>query len=197
MRNGAILDVMKRISANGTRALVSLLNPGDDYARIKVGRNILKVILQENALKPAETTGIEIDFECSTEEVKQFPSYDIIPYVYEQGYRVAQVDELHRKMQANGFDTPDNIVLRLETQCRLLIRRVLGSPLTKKLPRLVDVAPKLKDYLLMKEIDTLVDSGDRLLSRRYRSVGTQTDPSMFSAQTNQISEAELEETESD
>ena len=49
----------------------------------------------------------------------------------------------------------------------------------------------------MKVIDTLVDSGDRLLSRRYRSVGTQTDPSMFSVQTNQISEAELEETGSD
>ena len=144
VRNGAILDVMKRISANGTRALVSLLNPGDDYARIKVGRNILKVILQENSLKPAETSGTEIDFECSTEEVYQFPSYDIIPYVYEQGYRAAQVDELHCKMQANGFDTPDNSVLRLETQCRLLIRRVLGSPLTKKLPRLVDVAPKLR-----------------------------------------------------
>ena len=162
VQNGATLDVMKKISANGTRALKSLLNPGEGYARAKVGRNILKVILQENALKPAGTIGTEIDLECSAGEVIEFPKFDMIPFVYEQGYRVAQVDEIHRKMQANTFSTHNNPVLRLETLCRLAVRRSLGSPLTKKLPQLVDVPPGLKDYLFMKEIDTLVDSGDRL-----------------------------------
>ena len=72
VQNGATLDVMKKISANGTRALKSLLNPEDGYARAKVGRNILKVILQENALKPAVAIGTEIDLECSAGEVIEF-----------------------------------------------------------------------------------------------------------------------------
>ena len=155
VQNGATLDVMKKISANGTRALKSLLNPEDGYARAKVGRNILKVILQENVLKPAVAIGTEIDLECSAGEVIEFPSFDMIPLVYEQGYRVAQVDEIHCKMQANRFSTHNNPVLRLEMLCRLAVRRSLGSPLTKKLPQLVDVPPGLKDYLFMKEIDTL------------------------------------------
>ena len=143
----------------GKETVKILLLPGNNPARIKAARKMLKIIFRESALLLPSRIGRALHLPCSTVEMLQSPNLEFIPYFYSLGYRLTEIDEVVKgeKEQDNVTGKAKQIVnqvkeidaFSLQSICRFHLRKILGSPLSGKVEKL-PITQVTKEFLYMK-----------------------------------------------
>ena len=111
----------------------------------------------ENALKIPHKNDVVVEFTgYSVTDVLSFRYLEMCPYVYENGYRIKQIEvainskhfqrSLSKKLRKVFTEIQEMKTWNLQRLCRRAIRKVLGPPLTKKIPEL-PLPGVLKDYV--------------------------------------------------
>ena len=142
----------------GKETITDLLIPGNDPIKIKAAKKALKMIFRENAVLLPSRIGCALQLPCSTVDMLQSPNMEFIPYFYELGYRLTQINEAE-KTENNLTEKTKQILKQikeidgfsLQAICRFHLRKILGSPLSGKVEKL-PITQVMKDYLYMKEM---------------------------------------------
>ena len=155
---GAVIDPEEE---QGDIAITSCLeNTGlitDNPVYISVCQSVFRLILMENAIKIPNESNVEIEFlEIPTLAFIHFPNVEMCPYLYEIGYRIKQIEDVvnNDKIQRTLTTKLRKLLTRIQEMktwnlqrlCRRVVRKALGSPLTKKVPEL-PLPGMLKNYV--------------------------------------------------
>ncbi len=145
-----------------------LINTKSSEENIKGCADLLKLMITENAVKiPMDqpcvlTMAVKFSMEYrSPTSIMDSPNIWVIPYFYELGFRILEIDDLvdtvmlHSKFCANTLKIIEELKLLrlpcLKTLARKCIRREIGAPLSSKIASL-PIPELLRDYIKMSDI---------------------------------------------
>ena len=129
----------------------------DNPVIISVCQSLLRLILMENAIKIPNENYVQVEFsEIPTLAFIHFPHVEMCPYLYENGYRIKQIEDAinSEKIQRTLTTKLKKLLTRIQEMkkwnlqrlCRRVVRKALGPPLTKKIPEL-PLPRILKNYV--------------------------------------------------
>ena len=156
--HGAVIDLAEEDGYDAVRRfLMDTAMVTENPVIISACRSMFRLILRENAIKIPNESYIEVQFlDLSSSEVLDMPYIEMCPYVYENGYRVKQIEDAIncKKIQRTLSKESRKLLTRIQEMktwnlqrlCRRSVRKALGPPLTKKVPEL-PLPRVLKDYV--------------------------------------------------
>ena len=142
IEHGATLDPLYN---DGLKAIRSLINPGEQEVKKEAARGILKLIVEENALRIPEKMPTRLRLGRRNQNILQCANKKMAGYLYQLGYTVKEIDCLSNEVKLRyAFSS----VLSLQSLCRITVRKTLATPCSALVEELL---PKpLKDFLCMK-----------------------------------------------
>ena len=159
INHGAVIDLAEKEGINAiTSCLMNTALRTDNPVIISACRSIFRLILLENAIKIPDGISFEVDFApyCSSLDVFDLRYIEMCTYLYENGYRIKQIEDATNSEEIQKTLTKKSRKLltrirqmqtwNLQRLCRRTIRRALGPPLTKKVPEL-PLPGILKNYV--------------------------------------------------
>ena len=158
INHGAVIDLVEEEGTNVIRrCLMNTALATDNPVIISACRSIFRLILLENAIKIPHGNFIEVNFtDFSPLEVFDLPYIEMCTYLYENGYRIKQIEDAtnSEQIQRTLAKKSKKLLTRIQEMktwnlqrlCRRAIRKALGPPLTNKVPEL-PLPGILKDYV--------------------------------------------------
>ena len=156
INHGAVIDLAEEEGIDAVKWC--LMNTGirtDNPVVISACRSIFRLILSENAIKIPDESYIEVNLYSSL-DVFDFPYIEMCTHLYENGYRIKEIEDATNSEEIQRTLTKKSRKLltriqemktwNLQRLCRRAVRKALGPPLTKKVPEL-PLPGILKDYI--------------------------------------------------
>ena len=150
INRGSVMDLTRPTGCRTMEFLLDTSSVVNCDVCIGIVQCIITLILRENAVKILDPSPPEIDI-----DLMKIDKIDLIPYLYELGYKIKQVEELIPLKGAEFIDEEVTEIIQkikeerfwsLQRLCRKSVRQALGAPITKKIPKL-PLPRILKDYL--------------------------------------------------
>ena len=112
----------------------------------EAARDILKLIVEENALRIREKMPTRLRLGLKNQNILQCANIKMAGYLYQLGYTVKEIDSLSNEVKP-GYAV--NSVLSLQSLCRVNVRKTLPTPCSALVEELLLPKP-LKNFLCMK-----------------------------------------------
>ena len=150
INRGSVMDLTRPTGCRTMEFLLDTSSVVNCDVCIGIVQCIITLILRENAVKILEPSPLEIDI-----DFLKIDKIELIPYLYELGYKIKQVEELIPLKSTEFIDEEVTEMIQkikvgrlwsLQRLCRKSVRKTLGAPITKKIPKL-PLPRILKDYL--------------------------------------------------
>ena len=169
IQHGAVVNISITSGTNTVDFLLcdgGIINTSDQERQMN--RKFLYLLIRENALLwlGQEHAQISTSYAFISPNdptlFLQYSNLDLSTYLYELGFNLKLIEELRVCGNANSEYLPTRIkgllkkiedrkLWSLQRSCRRCIRRVLGSPLSSKIPKL-ELPLVLQDFLYIVEI---------------------------------------------